>query len=258
MRRLLVVTVLVLAAYTALLLAIHQLVADPGKTSAKARPSDKDDRRGNAAAAAKTGSIIGEVELAGKPPVPARIDKSPDPVCARTGRHDESVVVSDGKLRDVHVRIAVGTAGKHSPPEIPAVINQLDCMYVPRVIGAMEGQKIAIENSDPTYHNVRGSRGKRTLWNVGQPARAPAIVREDAGKAGEVATLHCDVHPWMRAYAVITDHPYFAVTGDDGAFTIADVPAGTYTLEAWHPELGLKSTSITVRAGHVSKARFRF
>jgi hypothetical protein len=91
-----------------------------------------------------------------------------------------------------------------------------------------------------------------TEWNLGQPAQAPAIVRESLGKAGEVVTLRCDVHPWMRAYAVVTDHPYFDVTGEDGAFTLKKVPPGRYTVEAWHPKLGLKSTTVTVRKGQTA------
>jgi hypothetical protein len=96
------------------------------------------------------------------------------------------------------------------------------------------------------------------VWNLSHPAQAPALIRDNLGKAGDVVSLHCDVHPWMRAYAVITDHPYFAVTGSDGSFTIADVPPGTYTLEAWHPELGLRATEVTVRPGAEAKATFRY
>ena len=206
-----------------------------------------------------TSSISGVVLLVGDAPVRKPLDRESDPVCARIPRLDESVVVTDGKLRDVHVRLRVGTAGKHAAPSTPAVIQQSECMYTPRVIGIVEGQSVAIENGDPTYHNVRGTKGKRTAWNLGQPARAPAIVRKNPGKAGEVVSLHCDIHRWMQAYIVVTDHPYFAVTGDDGRFTITGVLAGTYTLEAWHPELGLRQAQVTIKAGKSpDDVRFRF
>jgi plastocyanin len=205
-----------------------------------------------------TGRIAGVVEFKGKPPARTQLVRNIDPVCDKTPRLSEDVVVTKGKLADVHVRIKVGTAGRHAAPAEPARVNQLECMYTPRVVGIMEGQSVAIANSDATYHNVRGARQKRTVWNLGQPPSAPDIVRKNLGKAGEVVSLHCDVHSWMRAYAVITDHPYFAVTGTDGAFVIEGVPPGTYTLEAWHPELGTRSVEIKVTRGKTARGTFRF
>jgi hypothetical protein len=126
------------------------------------------------------------------------------------------------------------------------------------VIGIVEGQKVVVKNSDPTYHNVRGARAGRTRFNLGQPAGAAPIVRDNLGKAGEIVSLHCDIHRWMQAWAVVSDHPYFDVTGADGAFRIEGVPPGTYTLEAWHPKLGARTAKVTVRPGKTAKARFAY
>jgi hypothetical protein len=63
---------------------------------------------------------------------------------------------------------------------------------------------------------------------------------------GDVVKFKCDVHPWMTGYLVVTDNPFHAVTGDDGSFTINNVPAGTYTVEAWHERLGTKQAQLTV------------
>lgn len=228
----------------AFLIAAVALVAQPGT------PAHADG--------AESGTIRGVVEFKSPPPKRTRLVRDSDPVCARTPRLSETLVVTDGRLRDVHVRIEAGAAGKHSPPAEPAVVNQVECMYTPRVVGIVEGQRVAIHNSDPTYHNVRGAKNKRTVWNLGQPPSGPAIIRDHLGKAGEVVSLHCDIHSWMRAYAVIMDHPFFDVTDATGAFTIKGVPAGTYTLEAWHPELGLKRTEVTVSEGKTAEVTFAY
>ena len=212
-----------------------------------------------AAAQPKTaGSITGTVMFKGTPPKRLPLDRTSDPVCADTVRLDEDIVVEGGKLRDVHVRIKIGTAGTAPAPTTSAVITQSDCMYTPRVVGVVAGQKLEIRNGDPTFHNVRGTLGKQILWNLAHLADAPPHVRSDLGKPGDVVALHCDVHPWMAAWVVVSDHPYFAVTGADGTFKLDGVPAGIYTLEAWHPTLGLKTTKVKVQKGKPVKATFSF
>ena len=208
--------------------------------------------------AAATGTIVGTVTFEGTPPKRAPIKRDSDPLCAATPRLSEDVVVENGALRDVHVRIAIGTAGTHEAPGQPVTVTQHECMYEPRVVGVMAGQDVLVVNSDATYHNVRGAKGKRTLWNLSQPAKAPPLRRTNLGKPGDVVSLHCDVHPWMRAYAVINDHPFFAVTGADGAFKLDGVPPGTYQLEAWHATLGTKTVDVVVKAGKSAKASFAY
>jgi plastocyanin len=203
------------------------------------------------------GTIQGVVLYKGKAPARAPIDRKSDAFCAKTKMLSEKLVVNDGKLQDVHVGIKSGKAGKHKAPSSPVVVTQKACMYRPRVVGIMAGQALSITNGDQTMHNVHVYVGKQTWLNRGQPAGAKAI-RSDAAEAGDVMTFKCDVHPWMRAYAVVTDHPYFDVTGNSGAFTIKDVPPGRYTLEAYHPELGKKKKRVTVEAGKTVKVEISF
>jgi hypothetical protein len=215
-------------------------------------------RAGKGATAAATGTISGKVVFKGKAPVREKLVRDSDPVCDKTEKLGEEIVVTDGRLRDVLVRLPNGSAGTHEAPADPVVVTQRECMYTPRVVGVIAGQKLVIRNGDPTYHNVRGASGKKTVFNVSQPANAPEITRENLGSAGDVVSLHCDVHGWMQAFAVINDHPYFAVTADDGAFTLAGVPVGTYQLEAWHPTLGLQTVKVTVKASKTAAATFTF
>lgn len=93
------------------------------------------------------------------------------------------------------------------------------------------------------------------MFNKPQSAKSDDLQLDTFAKAGDVLELTCDVHAWMHAWVVVNDSPYFAVTGDDGAFTISGLPAGTYTLEAWHPVLGTRS--ITVKIGVGAKANVR-
>ncbi len=213
---------------------------------------------GSAVAAPATGSIAGEVRWTGAAPARAALDRASDPVCARTQRTGEDVVVEAGRVRDVHVRLENGSAGTHAAPTAPAVVIQSECMYGPRVVGVVAGQPLEIRNADATFHNVRGNLGSKILWNLGQAAQQPPLTRKDLGKPGDVVSLHCDVHPWMAGWAVISDHPFFAVTGANGAFVLKDVPVGSYTVEAWHPTLGVKTAKVKVKKGKTTKAAFAF
>ena len=206
-----------------------------------------------------TGSITGAVTWTGPAPEAKPVDRASDPVCAKTARGTDDVVVTDGKLRDVLVRIKVGGAPAAAAPTTPAVIAQSECMYAPRVVGVIAGQALEIRNLDATFHNVRGNALTKVLWNLAQPKGAAPIVRDLAGRAaGDVVSLHCDVHPWMAAWVVVSDHGFFAVTGADGAFTLPGVPPGSYTVEAWHPTLGLKTAKVKVKKGKPTKVRFTF
>ncbi len=204
-------------------------------------------------------TIHGVVKFSGTAPAGADIAPSSDPACEGMALKDQPVMVKDGKLQNVLVRVkgpvaGVPAAGPSSPP---VVIDQLKCSYLPRVLGAQAGQPIQVKNSDQTMHNVRAMAGTKPLFNMAQPPSMPPVSKPTPSDA-ELIQLKCDVHPWMKAFVVVSPHPYFSTTGDDGSFSITGLPAGTYTIEAWHETLGTKTTQVTVKDGEAAEASFEF
>jgi plastocyanin len=146
------------------------------------------------------------------------------------------------------VRIAKGLTGTFPVPADEVVMDQNGCLYRPRVAVAQAGQVVTIKNSDQTLHNVHTYKGPSTLFNQAQVFGMPAI-KKKAPSVGDVVKFKCDVHPWMTGYLVVTDNPFYAVTGADGSFSIPNVPPGTYTVEAWQEKLGTKTATVKVTEG---------
>jgi hypothetical protein len=128
------------------------------------------------------------------------------------------------------------------------------------VMGAMVNQKLNITNSDPTQHNIHFTPKNNPDWNQSQPNGAPALTHSFA-RSEVLVPVKCNQHPWMKAYVGVLKHPFFAVSAEDGTFTIKGVPPGTYTVAAWH-EGGAtgteKTMSVTVPASGSAKADFAF
>ncbi len=210
------------------------------------------------AAGGKPGKILGEVVFAGVAPERVKLVRASDPVCnaAKDTALDESVLVQDGKLQNVVVRISQNAPKSTGTGEV--VVSQEGCAYRPRVGVAQVGQTVAVHNGDKTMHNVHTYKGVATLFNrVQTPGSAPlnqALTEKELG----VMKFKCDVHPWMSGYLVITDNAFFATTNAKGTYAIEGVPPGTYTLEAWHEKLGTKTAQVTVADGAEAKADFSF
>jgi plastocyanin len=211
-----------------------------------------------AGAALANGSVKGTISYTGAAVKPEMLKRKGDAFCAKKDFADETVQVSkDGKaLANVLVRIKNAPAGA-AAPTTPVVVDQQDCMYRPRVQGAVEGQKIEFKNSDQTMHNVHAFSGTKTLFNAPQQPKAAPMDKEAKG-ATDVVKLQCDVHPWMKGYVVYSKSPLFATSGTDGSFEIKDVPPGKYTIEAWHEKLGTQTAEVTVEDGKAADPKISF
>ena len=208
-----------------------------------------------------SGSIAGVVTFSGTPPANPAIDMAEEPECAAkyaNGPTDPRVVVNDGKVANVFVRITGGLPdGPYPMPAEPAHIDQDGCLYAPRVVGVMVGQPLELSNSDPLLHNIKAVPTANRGFNISQP-RAGMTTTRTFNTAEVMVPLECNVHGWMNAYVGVVEHPYFAVSAEDGSFTISGLPAGTYTLEAWHEVAGTQTAEVTVGADGAATVEFTF
>jgi len=209
----------------------------------------------------KTGNVSGRVTIEGAVPANPPIKIEADPFCAQqnpSGATFEHFVLNNGGLENVFVYVKDGLDTYYfDVPAEPVKLDQQGCQYRPHVLGVRVGQKLAISNSDDTLHNVHALPDANSEWNQGQALKN--MVNEKVFTAREVMVpFKCDVHNWMRAYVGVLDHPYFAVTHDGGAFELKNLPAGTYTVEAWHEKLGTQTQSVTLGEKESKSISFTF
>lgn len=214
-------------------------------------------------ASAQTGTISGMVKYSGAPPKMELIKFNSDPVCAKltTGPvYREDIILNKNRtLRNVIVALKQGPAGRVAPPTAPATLDQKGCIYIPHVIAVMTGQELRILNSDPTFHNVHGEPKANPRFNLPMISdKAQTITRKFDKPEAVPFPIVCDVHPWMLTWVGVYDHPFFAVTGDDGSFAIRNVPAGDYTVVAWQEKLGMQQQQVKLGGGETKSMEFIF
>jgi plastocyanin len=194
-----------------------------------------------------TASIHGAVKFRGTAPAATRIGRGSFSECAKTPPRDKAMLVSaDGAVAEAFVWIKQGAPeGDYPIPSDPVVIDQRGCEFLPRVAGVRAGQPVAFRNDDETLHNVHAIGSGSNRFNFGMPVTGMEVKRQ-LTEAQVMVTVACDVHPWMRAYLGVVRHPFFAVTGTDGNFAIAGLPAGTYVVEAWQEAAGRVEETVTI------------
>jgi plastocyanin len=237
------------------ILAVTGCGGTPQESAAPAEPAVVTDPVDPATA----GSITGRIAFDGRPPKPTPLKMASDPYCEKQGAAvSETVAVgADGGLRNVFVYVKDGLGDLRFPvPATPVVLDQRSCRYVPHVFGVRVGQPIEIVNSDPTLHNIHAVAAANREFNIGQPA--PAKNTHTFSTREVMVPFKCDVHRWMNAYAGVLDHPFYAVTSDEGRFELKGLPPGTYTVEAWHEMLGAQTQSVTIGEKETKEVAFSF
>ncbi len=211
----------------------------------------------------KGGSVTGVVKFVGEKKPRAPLQMNTDPFCARAHKepvlNERWIFGKDDGLANVVVQVLKGPGvdgKKFTAPTKPLLVDQVNCMYTPRVSVAVQGQKVQFKNSDATLHNVHVMPKINKEVNIGQPAKG-MVSDVDLSKLEEGVFVKCDVHAWMQCYVHILPHPYFAVTNGNGEFTIKGLPAGEYELKVWHEVRAFVSKAevikVTIKDGEAAK-----
>jgi len=207
----------------------------------------------SAAQLVRAGDITGTITLKGAAPTERELTPIRDvPDCSAMypGALPKTkfyVVGAKGELADVVVYLKGVPSASTGASAPPAVLDQKGCLYTPQILAVQTGQKVIVKNSDPCVHNVHTQPTANAEDNQVQMPGGADLTFTFA-KPEPFLKFKCDVHPWMFAWVSVFDHPYFALSGADGKFTIKNVPPGKYTLEAAHRKLGTQDAEIEVKA----------
>jgi hypothetical protein len=235
-----------------------------GEKAAEDNPPAQTEAPAAAPAAVENAATLNvSVAFSGTPPAAKTIDMSEEKVCADKhaaagGAKTEDVVVNNGKLQNVFVYVKEGLTGTYTAPSEAVVIDQDGCEYKPHVSGVMVGQKLSFKNSDGILHNIKGKPTANRPFNISQPQNMESGPQQPFATKEVMVPVQCDVHGWMHSYVGVLDHPYFAVSGNDGAAKIGNLPPGTYTIEAWHEKYGTQTQSVTVGPNETKDVTFTF
>ena len=218
------------------------------------------------------GTVKGIVKFDGRMATRRPIRMDQDPFCASAHTGDavalnEMFVFGEGPnkepvLQNVLVYVTKGLEGKTFPaPEKPALMDQINCVYVPHVLAMVAGQPLHIHNSDSTLHNVKMTSSNNGSFNEGMPVK-DMVLEKTLAKPEMGVSMKCDVHPWMGSYVHVLPHPFFAVTGADGTFTIKGLPPGEYEVSVRHEFDKFTPTpataTVTVEEGKEATTEFTY
>lgn len=212
-----------------------------------------------------TGSVSGKATLEGRAPKPKKLLMS-DPFCLGCWRDEtplsESIVVrqvdGENRLQWMVVQVSSNVEGKFEAPRGAVEINQFRCRYEPHVAIAMKGQLVRFKNDDDTMHAVVATFARNPNINAAIAKKGGSIERVLANAEPDAVAVTCGPHPWMLCWLWILDHPYFALTDENGNYEIKGLPAGEHELTFWHEKLGEKKVRVKIEAGKTATRDITF
>jgi hypothetical protein len=208
---------------------------------------------------AGSGSISGKITYTGTPPKMKPIDMSKEPSCAKqhaTPVMTENVATGPGNaLAWVVVYISAGDQ-ESSAPSQAVRYDQKGCQYLPHVLPMQISQQLQIYNDDQTSHNIHPLAKVNSEWNKSQPPGSPPI--DTKYEKAEFIPVKCNIHPWMHGYFVVLNTSHYAVSGEDGSYSIKGLPPGKYTLTAWQEQYSQQSQDVTISGSETKTANFTF
>lgn len=251
---------LCLSLLSALALTVFVACGGGGDSSSPSQSSQSESQTASTTEPAGSATVAGSINFEGEAPEREPLEVNRECMKLREEAPlSQSVVVNEnGTLRWVFVHVTEGLGDRTFPaPEEPVVLDQDACMYTPHVFGVQVGQPIEIRNSDPFQHNIHALPETNRPFNFSQPVQG--MTQERTFMEAEVTVpIKCDVHAWMQAYAGVVDHPYFATSDSSGSYTIENLPAGEYTIEAWHETYGTQTQTVQVEEGGSATLDFTF
>ena len=195
----------------------------------------------------EAGSIVGYVKFVASPPrlEPVKVSKDQD-YCGEALPNETYIIDGNDGLKNAVVFVEAAPVGKPADPERLNIVENNGCLYAPRILAMQKGERLRVKNNDPKLHIPHSYLNERTVFMLSLPFRNTVLDATRKIRDPGILKLVCDTHSWMIGFVHVFDHPYFSVTDEKGEFSIPNLPAGSYTLKAWHEDAGVRSQEITV------------